>query len=52
LALLGVDLGGGVEDQVTTLGLKTYPQGHTKWIEDFFHVTPGVYKAATRPMEA
>jgi hypothetical protein len=29
--------------------LETCPQGHTKWIEDFFHDSPSVYKATTRP---
>jgi hypothetical protein len=30
---------------VTVSRLETCPQGHTQWIEDFFHVTRGVYKA-------
>jgi hypothetical protein len=34
---------------VTVSQLETYPQGHTQWIEDFFHITRGVYKATTRP---
>ena len=44
MASLGVGLDGGVEDQVTAPSLETCPQGHTKWIEGFFHVTLGVYK--------